>query len=186
MARNALRKTSLESMEAEIESLLKTLEGLKHDASEETQKTMKTLRGNAESALKHSRSLLSDAYEEVVRHQRLRGDGHTQPGHRCFQQVVEMLEGLPVTQRLGRQPMLSRPGRPSLRPRGRMEHGNMLQSHGWRGFQTIKGVKARAHHRADALLGEHVYLHVRRPRWLCVDQQCVQPRASRIKVTFAR
>ncbi|MDF9754245.1 MULTISPECIES: DUF883 family protein [Pseudomonas] len=65
MARNALRKTSLESMEAEIESLLKTLEGLKHDASEETQKTMKTLRGNAESALKHSRSLLSDAYEEV-------------------------------------------------------------------------------------------------------------------------
>ncbi|ANC01007.1 MULTISPECIES: DUF883 family protein [Pseudomonas] len=65
MARNALRKTSLESMEAEIESLLKTLEDLKGDASEETQKTMKALRGNAQNALKHSRSLLTDAYEEV-------------------------------------------------------------------------------------------------------------------------
>ncbi|MDF0733491.1 DUF883 family protein [Pseudomonas entomophila] len=65
MARNALRKTSLESMEAEIESLLKTLEDLKHDASEESQKTMKALRGNAQNALKHSRSLLTDAYEEV-------------------------------------------------------------------------------------------------------------------------
>ena len=65
MARNALRKTSLESMEAEIESLLKTLENLKHDASEESQKSMKAIRSNAENALKHSRSLLSDAYEEV-------------------------------------------------------------------------------------------------------------------------
>ncbi|WP_342650098.1 DUF883 family protein [Pseudomonas sp. REB1044] len=65
MARNALRKTSLESMEAEIESLLKTLEELKGDASEETQKTMKALRGNAQNALKHSRNLLTDAYEEV-------------------------------------------------------------------------------------------------------------------------
>ncbi|MBJ9974515.1 DUF883 domain-containing protein [Pseudomonas sp. S75] len=65
MARNSLRKTSLESMEAEIESLLKTLEELKGDASEETQKTMKALRGNAQNALKHSRSLISDAYEEV-------------------------------------------------------------------------------------------------------------------------
>jgi len=65
MARNALRKTSLESMEAEIESLLKTLEDLKHDASEESQKTMKALRGSAENALKHSRSLVADAYEEV-------------------------------------------------------------------------------------------------------------------------
>ena len=65
MARNALRKNSLESMEAEIENLLKSLEGLKNDASEESQKTLKALRGNAENALKHSRSLLSDAYEEV-------------------------------------------------------------------------------------------------------------------------
>ncbi|MGE7993141.1 DUF883 family protein [Pseudomonas sp. NPDC089554] len=65
MARNALRKTSLESMEAEIESLLKTLEDLKHDASEESHKTMKALRGNAQNALKHSRSLLADTYEEV-------------------------------------------------------------------------------------------------------------------------
>lgn len=38
MHRNSLRKTSLESMEAEIESLLKSLENLKHDASEESQK----------------------------------------------------------------------------------------------------------------------------------------------------
>ncbi|AZL66248.1 DUF883 family protein [Pseudomonas sichuanensis] len=65
MAHNSLRKASLESMEAEIESLLKTLEHLKHDASEESQKTMKALRGSAESALKHSRSLLSDAYADV-------------------------------------------------------------------------------------------------------------------------
>ena len=65
MHRNSLRKTSLESMEAEIESLLKSLENLKHDASEESQKSVKAIRSNAESALKHSRSLLSDAYEEV-------------------------------------------------------------------------------------------------------------------------
>ncbi|CAK13034.1 MULTISPECIES: DUF883 family protein [Pseudomonas] len=65
MAHNSLRNASLESMEAEIESLLKTLEHLKHDASEESHKTMKALRGNAENALKHSRSLLSDAYSEV-------------------------------------------------------------------------------------------------------------------------
>ena len=65
MHRNSLRKTSLESMEAEIESLLKSLEHLKHDASEESQKSVKAIRSNAESALKHSRSLLSDAYEEV-------------------------------------------------------------------------------------------------------------------------
>ncbi|EPJ8756033.1 DUF883 family protein [Pseudomonas putida] len=65
MHRNSLRKTSLESMEAEIESLLKSLENLKHDTSEESQKSVKAIRSNAESALKHSRSLLSDAYEEV-------------------------------------------------------------------------------------------------------------------------
>ncbi len=65
MPRNSLRKTSLESMEAEIESLLKSLESLKHDASEETQKSVKAMRSNAESALRHSRSLISDAYEEV-------------------------------------------------------------------------------------------------------------------------
>ncbi|MGH8484205.1 MAG: DUF883 family protein [Pseudomonas sp.] len=65
MHRNSLRKTSLESMEAEIESLLKTLETLKDDASDESRKTLKTLKSNAESALRHSRSLLGDAYAEV-------------------------------------------------------------------------------------------------------------------------
>ena len=65
MHRNSLRRTSLESMEAEIESLLKSLENLKHDASEESQKSVKAIRSNAESALRHSRHLLSDAYEEV-------------------------------------------------------------------------------------------------------------------------
>lgn len=65
MARNSLRKTSLESMEAEIESLLSTLENLKHDASEESHKTIKAIRGNAENALRHSRGLITDAYEEV-------------------------------------------------------------------------------------------------------------------------
>ncbi|WP_449430425.1 DUF883 family protein [Pseudomonas putida] len=65
MARNALRKTSLESMEAEIVNLLKTLENFKHDASDESQKSVKALRASAETALQHSRSLLTDAYEEV-------------------------------------------------------------------------------------------------------------------------
>ncbi|MDD1016276.1 MULTISPECIES: DUF883 family protein [Pseudomonas] len=65
MANTSLRKASLQSMEAEIESLLKSLESLKDDASDESRKTLKTLKGNAENALRHSRSLLSDAYEEV-------------------------------------------------------------------------------------------------------------------------
>ncbi|MES2870065.1 MAG: DUF883 family protein [Pseudomonadota bacterium] len=65
MASNSLRKASLQSMEAEIESLLKSLESLKDDASDESKKTLKALKGNAENALKHSRHLLSDAYEEV-------------------------------------------------------------------------------------------------------------------------
>lgn len=65
MARNTLRKTSLQSMEAEIESLLNTLQTLKNDASEESQKSLKAIRGNAENALKHSRSVISDAYDEV-------------------------------------------------------------------------------------------------------------------------
>ena len=65
MASNSLRKASLQSMEAEIESLLKSLETLKDDASDESKKTLKALKGNAENALKHSRHLLSDAYEEV-------------------------------------------------------------------------------------------------------------------------
>ncbi len=39
MASNSLRKASLQSMEAEIESLLKSLESLKHDASDESKKT---------------------------------------------------------------------------------------------------------------------------------------------------
>jgi len=35
------------------------------DASDESRKTLKSLKANAENALKHSRHLLSDAYEEV-------------------------------------------------------------------------------------------------------------------------
>ncbi|MFK0085727.1 YqjD family protein [Pseudomonas sp. NPDC090755] len=65
MANHSLRKASLQSMEAEIESLLKSLESLKDDASDESRKTLKTLKTNAENALRHSRSLLGDAYEEV-------------------------------------------------------------------------------------------------------------------------
>ncbi|MCW8274278.1 DUF883 domain-containing protein [Pseudomonas sp. PCH199] len=65
MANSSLRKASLQSMEAEIESLLKSLENLKDDASDESRKTLKVLKGNAENALRHSRHLLSDAYEEV-------------------------------------------------------------------------------------------------------------------------
>ena len=44
MASNSLRKASLQSMEAEIESLLKSLESLKHDASDESKKTRGILR----------------------------------------------------------------------------------------------------------------------------------------------
>jgi ElaB/YqjD/DUF883 family membrane-anchored ribosome-binding protein len=62
---HSLRKASLQSMEAEIESLLKSLESLKEDASGESLKTLKALKANAENALKHSRHLLSDVYEEV-------------------------------------------------------------------------------------------------------------------------
>jgi ElaB/YqjD/DUF883 family membrane-anchored ribosome-binding protein len=65
MANNSLRKASLQSMEAEIESLLKSLESLKEETSDESRKTLKMLKGNAENALRHSRALLSDAYEEV-------------------------------------------------------------------------------------------------------------------------
>ena len=65
MANSSLRKASLQSMEAEIESLLRSLESLKEDATDESRKTLKALKANAETALKHSRSLLSDAYEEV-------------------------------------------------------------------------------------------------------------------------
>ena len=65
MASNSLSKASLKSMEAEIESLLKSLESLKSDASDESRRTLKSLKANAESALSHSRSLLSDVYEDV-------------------------------------------------------------------------------------------------------------------------
>lgn len=65
MASTALRKASLQSMEAEIESLLRSLEGLKSDASDESRKTLKSLKASAESALSHSRSLLSDVYDDV-------------------------------------------------------------------------------------------------------------------------
>ncbi|MGE8066860.1 DUF883 family protein [Pseudomonas sp. NPDC089569] len=65
MANSSLRKASLQSMEAEIESLLKSLESLKDDASDESRKTLRVLKGNAENALRHSRHLLADAYEEV-------------------------------------------------------------------------------------------------------------------------
>jgi ElaB/YqjD/DUF883 family membrane-anchored ribosome-binding protein len=65
MAFTSSRKASLQSMEAEIESLLKSLEGLKSDASDESRKTLKNLKANAENALSHSRSLLSDVYEDV-------------------------------------------------------------------------------------------------------------------------
>ena len=65
MASNSLRKASLQSMESEIESLLRSLESMKGDATDESLKTLKALKGNAENALKHSRSLLSDLYDDV-------------------------------------------------------------------------------------------------------------------------
>lgn len=65
MASTSLRKASLQSMEAEIESLLKSLESLKADASDESNRTLKSLKANAENALSHSRSLLNDVYADV-------------------------------------------------------------------------------------------------------------------------
>ncbi|WPO99907.1 DUF883 family protein [Pseudomonas sp. HR96] len=65
MASNSLRKASLQSMESEIESLLRSLESLKGDATDESLKTLKSLKSNAESALKTSRHLLSDLYDDV-------------------------------------------------------------------------------------------------------------------------
>lgn len=68
MASSSLRKASLQSVEAEIESLLKSLESLKADASEESHKTLKSLKASAERALGHSRGLISDlgeVYEDV-------------------------------------------------------------------------------------------------------------------------
>ena len=65
MASNSLRKASLQSMEAEIESLLKTLEHLKHDASEESQKTMKALRGSAESADDRPNKVMSSHIQTI-------------------------------------------------------------------------------------------------------------------------
>ena len=47
MANTSLRKASLQSMEAEIESLLKSLESLKDDASDESRKTLKALKTRA-------------------------------------------------------------------------------------------------------------------------------------------
>ncbi|MNP27506.1 hypothetical protein D3C76_1204210 [compost metagenome] len=41
------------------------MENLKGDASDESRRTLKVLKGNAENALRHSRHLLADAYEEV-------------------------------------------------------------------------------------------------------------------------
>lgn len=73
MAFTNSRKASLQSMEAEIESLLQTLEGLKSDATDESRKTLKALKNSAERALTHSRSLLGDAYEEVKTHTRQAG-----------------------------------------------------------------------------------------------------------------
>ena len=73
MANSSLRKAALQNMEAEIESLLKSLESLKDDASDESRKTLKALKSNAESALRQSRSLVSDAYEEVKTKSREKG-----------------------------------------------------------------------------------------------------------------
>jgi ElaB/YqjD/DUF883 family membrane-anchored ribosome-binding protein len=51
-------------MEAEIESLLKSWKASR-TMPRTSRKTLGALKSNAENALKHSRHLLSDAYEEV-------------------------------------------------------------------------------------------------------------------------
>ncbi|TRX73850.1 DUF883 family protein [Pseudomonas mangiferae] len=58
-------KKSLHNIQSEIENLISTLDGLRGDASDESRKSLKILRGSAERALSHSRDLLGDAYEEV-------------------------------------------------------------------------------------------------------------------------
>jgi len=65
MASTSSQKAALQSMETEIAGLLKALESFKDDASDESHKTLKALKSSAENALKHSRSLLSDTFEDV-------------------------------------------------------------------------------------------------------------------------
>ncbi|WP_437879830.1 DUF883 family protein [Pseudomonas sp. LRF_L74] len=58
-------KKALHSIETEIEHLIQSLDTLKSEVGEESQKSLKSLRGSAERALGHSRQLLGTAYEEV-------------------------------------------------------------------------------------------------------------------------
>ncbi|CAD5106730.1 DUF883 family protein [Zestomonas carbonaria] len=59
------RKQSLHGLEAEIQSLLASLEQLKEGASDESKRSLGAIRHNAERALAHSRQLLGEAYDEV-------------------------------------------------------------------------------------------------------------------------
>ncbi|MNR19022.1 hypothetical protein D3C85_1357860 [compost metagenome] len=42
-----------------------------------------------------------------------------------------------------------------------------------------------AHYRANSLIGQHMPLHVRRPRRFGEHQQGVQTRATRVQIAFA-
>ncbi|UVE17852.1 DUF883 family protein [Pseudomonas sp. LS44] len=59
------RKQSLHGIESEIQNLIAALETLKEGASDDSRRSLKAIRQSAEAALAHSRSLLSDAYDEV-------------------------------------------------------------------------------------------------------------------------
>ncbi|MBM7062640.1 DUF883 domain-containing protein [Pseudomonas sp. UL073] len=59
------RHHALHDLEAEIQSVLSTLETLKEGASEESRRSLASIRKSAERALTQSRSLLGDTYDEV-------------------------------------------------------------------------------------------------------------------------
>ncbi|WP_447595384.1 DUF883 family protein [Aquipseudomonas campi] len=65
LSKRNTQKKALHSIETELEHLLSSIDSLKGEVGEESQKTLKALRAGAEKILGHSRNLLGDAYEEV-------------------------------------------------------------------------------------------------------------------------
>ncbi|MNG04325.1 hypothetical protein D3C84_874490 [compost metagenome] len=72
-----------------------------------------------------------------------------------------------------------------MRARGGLQQCFSQQRLSRRLLQAVEAGEVRAEHRANALLGQHMNLHVRRPRWLGKHQQGVQPRAARVEIAFS-
>jgi hypothetical protein len=110
---------------------------------------------------------------QVLGHQRLRRDRHAQPGHRRFQQVIQMLESLAVIQRFRVQPCCSaQVGQACGRE---VVCSTASPARPGRRAAAFEAGEVRAQHRADTLLGQHMHLHVRRPRRLGNTSKRIQP-----------